>query len=217
MKKKTFSFICMLLLLFSCNKGTEKYSEIDPNRKTNNIHDPNNYLFFNANYHKKYGILRRDIIEYDINPIVNLILDSEFKLVSGYNFEFFNYDEELQIQRKVLPNIFASDLYKKITLKVVSYEDVSNFKPYFSEEYGEWGKVTVLNHLSREFIHNIIATPLATKYLKKRSITDSSYLIFVRFEGNKDYKDYLFCGSQITSHIIEKNYNLILTEPNMHH
>jgi|GEM_PF-5008555 len=214
------SISAVIFFLISCKRESTDPNSYDLNEenKTSNIYDPNNYLL-GGSYHSKYGILNRSMEEYDIVPIADLkmsVSPNQF-IEAGYNFEFFNYNGEIQINNKILPNKFASNISSSIRLMVVDYESVLNPSLSISQEFGQWGTATVIIDNPRQVLNNVIITPLATKYLLERSINDRGALIFVRFEQNngKEYKDYLFYGSTTSGHIVKNNYNQINTIPQM--
>lgn len=156
-------------------------------------------------YNAEYGLLCRSAEEYDIKAVIE---------VDHYNFEFFNYCNELQINKSVIPNIFTKHVATNKSLLVINFEDVSTFTPLFSEKNGIWGYANIRNYELGLSLNDIFVTPLAAKYLQSRHIKDSGSLIFVRFEqkSGTEYKDYLFYGDYNVAYLINSCYDKINTQ-----
>ena len=187
---KTIKLLFIIIIFSSCN----------------DLNNPNNYNNIQKGiYNEDYGILYRTKYQYDILPIVDLEQD----LKARYNFEFFNYGEEVTISKQIWPDIFCANIARVTTLIAIDFNYIYNFQPHISKGYGQWGTISIKSFDPLLTVDNVIVTPLATKHLIARSVNDTGEFIFVRFErGNgKDYKDYLFYGDLTTACIIRYSHN----------
>lgn len=176
------------------------------NSLTESIHDPNNYNTTGVgSYNEKHGILVRYTSEHDIKP--------EVSINNRIEFSFYNYGEDLRINNKILPDVFASNVSPKLSLTVVNETEISNLIQNQSKAYGIWGKATLNSVNFSSSIEDVVVSPLATKYILNHSDDDEQALILVRFEDtdNKLYKDYLFLGDYLTKDIINTQYRNINT------
>lgn len=198
---------CFVLL--SCGNSTnpEDYADL---KETNSIFDHKNYAGGQGTYYKDRGILYRTIEEFDILSIPYI---NRNNLNASYSFNFYNYSDDLQINNMVRPHIYANEISSEFTLAIVNKNNILDYKPSYSEEYGEWGNARVL--VGNSFLKDVIITPLAVKLLTNQS--NSGCLVFVRFEQNfgKEYKDYLFCGDATTEIIIDRYYEMIVRRPHI--
>lgn len=203
-----FVTVCCSILL-SCSDSTNPNDYV-VSEETSSIYDYKNYAGGQGIYYQDRGVLYRTIEEYDILPIPYIKRNN---LNAGYNFNFYNYNGELQINNMVRPNIYANGISSEIILSIVKKDDVRHFNSHNSEEYGEWRNATVL--VSNMLVKDVIITPLAVKYLNNP--INNGCLVFVRFEQNfgREYKDYIFCGDVTTEIIIDRYYEMIERKPSI--
>lgn len=211
---KVFNCIFVIMycsVLLSCSGSTNPNDYAD-SKETNSIYDYKNYAGGQGTYYQDRGVLYRTIENYDIKPIPCI---SRGSLNLSYNFKFYNYNGDLQINNMVRPNVYADGISSEIILSIVKKDDVQDFIYFYSEEYGKWGNATVL--VGNTFVNDVIITPLAVKHLTNPN--NGGCLVFVRFEQKfgREYKDYLFCGDVTTEIIIDRYYEMIKRKPTFWH
>ena len=157
-------------------------------------------------YDSNWGLLCRHVEKYDIRVAVQL---------SFYDIEVFNYSDELIVNNCAVPNAFLSNIAQEISLLVIDWETVSDFRLKLSEKYNQWGYADIRDYNRCLFIDDVIVTPFAANFLQNRSVKDRGELIFVRFEQDDGcrYKDYLFYGDYNIAYQIEHQYDKIETKP----
>lgn len=202
-----YKIIILILTIFintSCkkNKSTKDY-ELSVDNPTESIYDPSNYYANKGTYNQRYGILLRTMIKHDIKPNVSL--------QNKIDISFYNYGENLIINRNILPDIFHSDYSNCIILKIIEKDNITISSEYDSPNYGLWGNASI----KYKNIHsqNVFISPLAMKHISNSNTHDKDILIFTRFINPNDnlYKDCVFLGDYTMSDIISNYYHAINT------
>lgn len=163
-------------------------------------------------YHSEYGILYRYATNYDVKFEVEVFED--FLSTSSniqenlFRIDFYNYGGEITINNKINSNIFFSKYSRLNYVKVIQIDDISFLQEKVSEGYGTY-MLARIRLSPQNVINDVIISPVATKYIKSSKLHDDGTLVFLRFETEKKYLDYVFLGDYKVSEIIEKYYDKI--------
>ncbi len=199
----TFVFIAIVINSASCTKGKDPYYLMWKNVI---LTEEGHIETLNATYgtyNSEVGLLCRSIENNDIKARLSALAEDYIRL------DFFNYDGEIRVFDRIIPNIFVSSQSTNMILKCVSSEDISKLNIKTSSKFGCYG-IANIELDNSHIIENVIITPLSMKFLNSSKLDNEESLIFVRFNNGNLHKDYIFCGNYIIDNIIKNKYHKIV-------
>lgn len=194
------SIYIFIITLISCGDSTKPEFYTDARKKTNSIYDYRNYCYAKEGiYYEDRGILSRMIESNDILLIPSLNYDDITNPTPCFKLNYYNYKlDYYPIVENRLANVFVDADIEKIF--IVKSENIYNYKPKESQEYGEWSNATVF--LKDDFVDNVLITPLATKFLSQKS-KENGCLVFVRRSSKEDkFRNCIFYGDAYMEYIV---------------
>lgn len=205
-------FEAILVFLFiSCEVSTNPNDYSLDDKATASIYDWRNYG--EGTYVHNRGVILYRSYEYcDIRPVAESMYKVRryelSKFGNNITFEFYNYsDANFRLFESGRHNIFTDGFGDQYTLSVVDYDDVLDYRPSYSKEYGEWGKANIF--VNGNFERDVVVTPLSAKFLTERNVNDTGALIYAKFESYSENRHlvFLFYGDINTKIIIENEGN----------
>lgn len=199
-----FVFISVAINLVSCTKSDKEKDPYYLMWKNVILREEGHFETLNATYgtyNSEVGLLCRSIEKNDIKA--RLSVEDRIYL------DFFNYDDEIRVIDRLIPNIFVSSWSTSIILRSISSKDIFKLETKTSYKFGCYGIANiVLDNLY--VVKNVIITPLSMKFLNSSKLEDDGNLIFVRFYNGNLFKDYIFYGDYVVDNIIKNKYHKIV-------
>lgn len=197
----SFVFIAIAINSASCAKSKDPYYLMWENVMLTNEGHFETLKSIHGTYNSEVGLLCRSIEKNDIRARINY--------EDYITLDFFNYDDEIWINDYRIPNVFLSSISKNIILSNIAPEEISIVEMKNSSKFGDYGIANVQLNNSQTTVRGVIVTPLSIKFLNSGKLNNEGSLVFVRFDNEDSYKDYIFYGDDVIEYIINNRYHKI--------